>query len=159
MPRDPGWASLFWTVFKLSQNGMVLLDEKRRCVEVNGAILQTLGYRRDALVGKPVWEIVKGGPALTVDEWRGVLARKEFAGEADVIRADGAAVTVQYAAHPEVVTGRRLVLFVAVSVARHGRAHRRSGAASDDPAALSDRERQIVHLVALGRSGPEIADE
>ena len=29
----------------------------------------------------------------------------------------------------------------------------------EDPAALSERELEIVRLVALGRSGPEIADE
>ena len=75
------------------------------------------------------------------------------------LRKDGAELQVQYAAHPEVVTGRRLLLLV---VLRAGPARRRVDDHAGPPnaeEALSEREREIVHLVALGRSSPEIGDE
>jgi PAS domain S-box-containing protein len=154
-----GWQGLFWTAFKRSQNAMGLLDDRRRCVEVNGALLRTVGYRRDALIGRPAWDFVKGGPQLTDAEWRDRLGRAEFFGETELVHADGTTVSVQYAAHPEVVTGRRLVLFVALDAARRGRFTRRPGRVAGGRAALSAREREVVHLVALGRTGREIADE
>ena len=54
---------------------------------------------------------------------------------------------------------RVLVLFVVLSTSRWGRHFRRAGEPPGEPAPLSARQREIVHLVALGLSGPEIADE
>jgi DNA-binding CsgD family transcriptional regulator len=137
---------------------MVLLDEQRRCVEVNGAFLKDVGRRRDAVVGVPVWTFVKGGPRATQAEWRAMIARGDFFGETELVHADGTTVSVHYAAHPETATGRRLVLFVTLDSRRHGRP-RRAPQATGRPDPLSAREREVVHLVALGRTGPEIADE
>jgi len=44
---------------------MALLDEQRRCVEVNGAFLRTVGYKRAAVVGRSTHELVRGGRRLT----------------------------------------------------------------------------------------------
>jgi DNA-binding CsgD family transcriptional regulator len=75
------------------------------------------------------------------------------------VAADGGKVAVQWAATAEVITGRRLVLFVALNTSRWGRSFRREVTSEREPAALSAREREIVRLVALGNTGPEIADE
>ncbi|HEX6021910.1 MAG TPA: LuxR C-terminal-related transcriptional regulator [Solirubrobacter sp.] len=57
------------------------------------------------------------------------------------------------------VTGRRPVLFVVLGTARWGRQFRRA-VDHDEPAReLTERECEIVRLVALGASGREIADE
>lgn len=154
-----GWASLFWTAFKRSQNAMALLDDRRRVVEVNGACLRAVGYRRDALVGMPVSDFVKGGRRATEAQWRAMLAGGDFFGEAELLRADGSTISVHYAAHPDAVTGRRLVLFVVLDIARRGRFTHRSHVSSGEREPLSEREREVVHHVALGRTGPEIADE
>ena len=66
---------------------------------------------------------------------------------------------VQWGATTELVTGRRLVLVVALSISGRGRGLRLGVASEASGAALTDRERQIVRLVALGRTGPEIAYE
>ena len=66
---------------------------------------------------------------------------------------------MHYAAHPELVTGRRLILYVALDTGRRGRARRRRRRSSDSDKTLTAREREIVRLVALGQTGPEIADE
>jgi PAS domain-containing protein len=58
---DSGWEGLFWEAFKRSRNAMVLADSRRCVVEVNGAFLGLLGYRRSELVGRPIYEFVAGG--------------------------------------------------------------------------------------------------
>jgi PAS domain S-box-containing protein len=155
-PAD-GWAGLFWDAFKRSTNPMVLLDERRCYVEVNGAYLELLGHRRQALVGHPFYEFVVDGPALSTEEWRVAIRQEQFDGTADLWRADGRRVSVHFAGHPEVVTGRRLILGVALHTARAGRRLRAAPEQVDGPASLTPREREIVGLMALGRNGPEIA--
>jgi PAS domain S-box-containing protein len=154
-----GWAGLFSAAFTQSRNAMALVDDHRRHVDINGAYLNLLGYRRDDMLGRPLWEFVAGGPTVSQARWETLLAEPRISGEAGLVAADGTVVGVQFAATPEVVTGRRLVLFVAVTTSRWGRHFRRELEAVRDAVPLSQREREIVHLVALGRTGPEIADE
>ena len=155
-----GWAPLFWSAFKRSTNLMALLDERRRCVDVNGACLQSVGYSREAMIGTPAWRYVKDGPEQTESEWRGMLAGgTDYFGETELVHSDGTTLSVHYAAHPELVTGRRLVLFVALDTARRGRFARGHTGTRAGRDALSARENEVVHLVALGRTGREIADE
>jgi DNA-binding CsgD family transcriptional regulator len=52
-----------------------------------------------------------------------------------------------------------LVLFVALSTSRWGARFRRDVSAEGQSGRLSRREREIVELIALGHSGPEIAHE
>ena len=156
MSQAPGWPALFWTAFRQSQNAMVLVDSSRRHVEVNGAYLRLVGYRRAELLGRPIYEIIEGGPVLTEGEWQLMLSRRDAYGHVSMTCADGRVVRVEYAAHPEVVTGHRLVLFVVLHAGARRRP-RQDERAEHHVGVLSDREREVVHLVALGNSGPEIA--
>jgi PAS domain S-box-containing protein len=97
MARRDGWAALFWSAFKDSRNAMVLLDEQRRHVDVNGAYLKLVGYARDAVIGRPVWEYVDGGPRQTDRQWERAIARGELSGETGLVCADGTIATVQFA--------------------------------------------------------------
>lgn len=155
--RD-GWSGLFGAAFKGSRNAMALIDERRVNVDVNGAWLALLGYTRAELIGRPVYDFVVGGPLMSDEEWLAMTSRGQFTGEAALRRSDGGEVSVQFAAHPEFVTGRRLILFVALSTSRWGR-HSRRAAQEPDGADLSPREREVVRLIALGDTGPEIAGE
>jgi PAS domain S-box-containing protein len=138
---------------------MVLADDARRIVDVNGACLQLLGHRRGDVVNRHMWEFVAGEPAMTPQEWAAALALRRFTGQAEMLRADGTRVDVQWGATIESVTGRRLVLVAALSVTGRGRGLRLTADFDAGGGALSDREREIVRLVALGATGPEIADE
>jgi PAS domain S-box-containing protein len=153
------WAGLFSAAFKQSRNAMVLLDGNRCHVDANGAYLKLLGYRRAELIDRPMYAFVVGGPLVSSAEWRAALRRGEFAGEAELRPADGGRVGVQWAATTEIVTGRRLVLVVALSTSRSGPRFRRTTTREQQSAILSAREREVVRLVALGNTGPEIADE
>lgn len=140
---------------------MVLLDEQRRHVEVNGAYLNLLGYRRDHLIGLPMYDLVVGGPLVSAERWRELLQETRFTGTAELRCADGAQVRVEAAGHPEVITGRQLVLMVALRAVRGRRSFRDDHERGRAPElrALTARELEVVRLIALGLSGPEIADE
>jgi PAS domain S-box-containing protein len=157
MARPAGWPGLFWTAFKRSRNGMVLVDAERRYIEVNAAFVELLGSRRRNLIGRAVHEHVVGGPVMSSAEWRLALAEDEFSGVAVLRRDDGTTVSVQFAGNPETVTGRRLVLGVALSTAGAGR--RLPTAGHPEESSLSHREREVVRLIGAGSTGPEIADE
>jgi PAS domain S-box-containing protein len=159
MARPNGWSGLFSTAFKQSRNAMVLVDDRRVQIDVNGAYLKLLGYNRRALIGQPLYQFVAGPSRASGQEWAAALAVGQFNGEVDMICADGTRVGVQYGAAKEVVTGRQLVLFVALSTSRWGGRFRRTPSTERDAGELSAREREVVRLISLGRSGPEISEE
>jgi PAS domain S-box-containing protein len=154
-----GWERLFWSVFEQSSNPMALITERRRFAEVNPAVVHWLDYTRDELVGKHVWDFLpETEHPILESEWETFLATGQAAGERQLLRGDGLVVHFEFAAHTELVTGRRLVLFVAM----HGEIETADGepvAGGPEGQALSPREREVVELVARGRSGQEIADE
>jgi PAS domain S-box-containing protein len=159
MAHQDGWSALFSTAFKASRNAMVLVDDRRVQVDVNGAYLKLLGYASRELIGQPIYRFVDEPSRASGQEWAEALAVGRFEGETDLICADGSLVGVQWGATAEVVTGRRLVLFVALSTSRWGGRFRRTTLSKRDAGPLSQREREIVRLIALGSTGPEIADE
>ena len=159
LSREGDWSRLFSSAFKNSRNAMVLLDGARRHVDFNGAYLTMMGYRPSQLLGRPVYEFVVDGPIMSEAQLNEALARGDFTAEGELIRSDGTTIVAQVAATAEIVTGRRLVLLVALNTSRWGRRLRRPAQSEEEPQPLSPREREIVRLIALGRTSPEIAEE
>jgi PAS domain S-box-containing protein len=157
--RANGWSGLFATAFRQSRNAMALVDGQRRHVDVNGAYVQLLGYPKSALIGRPIYHLVAGGPQLSAQEWANAIAMDRFEGETELVRADGSSVAVGWGASAETVTGRRLVLFVALTISRRHRPVQSADWTAPEGWRLSNRQREIVHLVSLGFTGPEIAEE
>ena len=153
-----GWAGLFKSAFRQSRNPMVLVDSHRRLVDVNGAFLRLLGRSRDELIGRPFSTVVEGGPLLTEAQWAEDLAAGHFGGEVGLVCADGTVVRQHWDATAVTITGQQIVLGVALSTTRWGARWRREPA-KDERGELSDRELEVVRLVALGSTGREIADE
>jgi PAS domain S-box-containing protein len=159
MTPSQDWVALFRSAFRQSRNAMVLVDTSRQVVDVNGAFLQLSGYKRAELLGQPTHRLVAGGPVYTPQDWAARLAKEQFEGDIGLVCADGTIVLSHWGATVARVTGQRLVLLVMLSRSRWGSRFRRVVPVDDDPGELSPREREIVHLVALGRSGPEIAED
>jgi PAS domain S-box-containing protein len=159
MAQSNGWSGLFATAFAHSRTPMALVDDDRVCLDVNAAFVRLLGHGREAVIGRRLFELVEGGPLLSPREWTAALAQREFSGDAELRCADGTTSSVQWAAATEIVTGRRLVLFVALSTSRWGGRYRRTVPPGPQPGTLSPREHEIVRHVAAGSSGPEIAAE
>lgn len=154
-----GWAALFHDAFKRSLNPMALVDARRAIEDVNPAGVRLLGRPRRELLGHRIYEFVEHGPLIPAEEWRRDLSRDEFTGEAHLLRADGQTVAVQYAGYPETVTDRRLVLFVAIAAPRWGGQLRRPRPDESSGGRLTERELEVIRLIAHGATGPEIADE
>lgn len=154
-----GWHALFWEAFRRSKNAMVLLDDQRCHVEVNGAYLALVGCRRSELIGRPVYERVADGPLVTTRQWHALLRQKQFTGAADLICTGARRVTVEFAGHPEVVTGKRLVLFVATRTGPASRPLRDTPLTPSVCAAFSSRELEVIRLLADGLTGPEVATQ
>lgn len=156
---ETGWAALFWEAFRRSKNAMILLDAERRYVDVNRAYLALLGYPKERLIGRPVYELVADGPLMSAEEWRALLRRGEFTGAAELVSAGGGRVPVEFAGHPEIVTGRQLVLFVAMATTRPARSKSGEITFPGERPALSRREVDVIRLLADGLTGPEVAEE
>ena len=154
-----GTAGLFKAAFTQSKNPMALVDERRQLIDMNGAYLKLLGYEREAMIGRPVHQHIAGGPLLSPAEWKAALAAGRSSGEAELLCAHVVRAAVQWAATTEVVTGQRLTLVVVLSSSRWGARFRRTSPRRGESETLSKREREIVRLVALGNTGPEIADQ
>lgn len=151
-----GWAGLFEATFNRSQNPMALTDNHRRLLQVNSALARLLGLPPSQIVGRHTYDFVSDGPLLSHEEWHLVLQRGMVTGAAEVERADGETMLVQFGVHPEAATGDGHVLFVALAVSRWGRHFRRE--AAEPTGELSKREREVVEMVALGATSEEIAD-
>jgi PAS domain S-box-containing protein len=159
VPGTQDLPKLFASAFTHSKNAMVLVDDRRRLVDANGAYVKLLGYERRAIIGRPIYRHVVGGPLLSPSVWKSALTAGRFSGEGELLCADGSHVSVQWAATSEIMTGRRLTLVVALSTSRWGSRFRRTVGVPGESGTLSAREREIVSLVALGHTGPEIADQ
>jgi DNA-binding CsgD family transcriptional regulator len=156
IPRS-GWGGLFGAAFAESENGMMLTDDARHIVEVNPAFCRLVRRSKRTLLELRLPELVAGGPLLSDEEWRAAILRDEITGECELVRSDQVNIRVQLGVHPEVVTGQRFVLFVVMPTSRWGRQFRRRGDNPGRPDQLSDRELEIIELVALGATSPEIS--
>jgi PAS domain S-box-containing protein len=151
-----GWERLFWLAFARSSNPIMLLDDHRQIVDVNDAALELLGAHRHRLIGSSIVEsIMPAERELATRQWGEFLNTGEYSGTRALIRADGSEVKIEFAARIAAVGGRRLAIYVA---------------AADDPSylpsptlsgelPLTEREREVVTLIALGRETAQIATE
>ena len=137
---------------------MLLLDAKRRVMDTNGPFVRLTGYERRRLMGRHIYELRASGPPASDHEWEAALKKQQFTGVADFRCADGSRIRVEFAGHPEVVTGQQLVLVVVLHTTRTRRLETVTPAGGATHT-LSRREREVVRLIAAGLSGPEIAEE
>jgi PAS domain S-box-containing protein len=153
-----GWRETFWRVFGLSQNPMMLLDQDRRIVALNRALVESLGYSRERMLGLRLdtfydqieWELLDA-------HWRAFQRRGTFDGDRTMINADGERVKVHYAAHWAQIAGRSLALYVALQTQSEPRGVTTPSLTTRE--SLSPRELEVLGWVALGRRAYEIAAE
>jgi PAS domain S-box-containing protein len=135
---------------------MILVDDERRCVEVNDAFVQLLGYKRSELIGRRYHDFAVR-PPMSDQEWRELTQAEDFYLTRELRRADGQHVSVELAGHRETVTGQGRILIVVLRRMRGSRGGNGPDAAPE--AALTGRELEIIEMIALGLTGPEIATE
>jgi PAS domain S-box-containing protein len=152
-----GWESLFWLVFGRSANPIVLLDDRRRIVNVNDAALTLFDRDRSEVLGTSMVENIRPAERATAaKEWEEFLRSGQYSGTRDLMRADGSEVRIDFAARLETIGDRRLAIYVAM-VPDSPRAGLLRDRTAELP--LTRREREVVTMIALGRETADIAAE
>jgi PAS domain S-box-containing protein len=153
----------FWSIFEQSRIPMALVDRNRRYVSVNDAVIKLYRYPREQVVGHRAGRTaIDEEPAIADARWEQLVRTDELYGEGVVAHADGTHMDVSYAAHATTVGDRWLALIVTLSARFRpdGPELLRAtdiGSRSDKPSKLTNREREVVRLVALGSSTRGIA--
>lgn len=151
-----GWEQLFWLVFERTSNPIVLLDDQLTIVDINAAALSLLAADR-SLIGTSMSDRLTPAERLVAArEWKAIVRSREGSGARTLVRVDGSEVDVEFAARVAVIRGRETAIYVALTQSDSSFPHT-STVASQVP--LTNREREIVTLIALGRRTAEIAEE
>jgi PAS domain S-box-containing protein len=145
-------------LFERTTTPMLLADDARRYRDANEAATTLLGRSREEIRILRVEHLVAPDrrdsvPAL----WRNFLADGSQSGTIGLLRADGTEVAVSYSATANVVPGLHLSVFL-----RPGREDPVLDREAERPRPslrqrLSVRERQVLSMLALGATGPEVA--
>jgi PAS domain S-box-containing protein len=141
-------------VFERSQNAIALLDQQRVYVDVNAAMCELLGAHRAEVVGTRADRFVAPEELPALDgNWDRLWESGDWACERTLVRADGSRVHGEYAAQRGEVGGREIAVVVWLKVD--------SEEESAPPVRLGEltaREREVLSLVALGQTSPQIAE-
>jgi DNA-binding NarL/FixJ family response regulator len=125
-------------------------------VDVNEAAVSLWRGSREDLVGTSMVDSIKASERdVAAREWSRFLHSGEYSGERDIVRADGTLVEVEFAARWALVGGRRLAVYVA-SVTDF---ELRPRPQLRERLPLTEREREVVTLIALGQDTGRIAAE
>jgi PAS domain S-box-containing protein len=152
-----GWERLFWLVFSHSSNPIVLLDERRRVIELNEPALRLFGRAREDLIGMSIEDSIQPSErARARAEWQQFLRTGEYSGRRVLIRPDASEVEVDFAARLAKVSGKAVAIYV-ILMRGGSTLTPRPKLASELP--LTHREREVVTLIALGNDTASIAKE
>lgn len=153
-PGD-GFAPVFWTAFTHSTNAMMLVDLDRRVVAVNEASALLHGRSAETLIGELFATLLDDPDEAVADGvWLNRVFRGESFGRFRLRRPDGSTRDVDFAMRATRMGDRVLVLGVCTRDDPGGRFGHRH-----EPAPLTAREREIVHLIAMGRVSSDICEE
>jgi PAS domain S-box-containing protein len=153
----------FWSIFDHSRIPMALIDRNRRYVSVNDAVVELYEYPRDEILGRLAGRTSPDHESPAFDAlWEQLVRSEELYGEQVVTHANGTHMDVSYAAHATTVGDRWLALVVTLSARFRpdgpellGPAA--AGSRNDKRSKLTNREREVVRMVALGSSTRGIA--
>jgi PAS domain S-box-containing protein len=153
-----GWERAFWLAFERSSNGIAQVDEQRRFVRANDALLEIVGGTRGAIVGSSVIDVVPAAERPRAQrEWDAFLSSGgDYSGGGPIVRMDGTEVEIEVAARLMTIGEDRFAVCVVTSVSEPAPSVEPD---SEPGQPLTGREREVVTLIALGRLTSQIAAE
>lgn len=160
MRATQGRARQFWNVFENSRVPMTMADNNRRHVAANGParllfrltgaeILQT---RIDDVTPPHKFPVLR-------ERWARLMADGAVAGPYDVVFPDGSRLTVTYCALANALPGQHLIVFLPAAWSVDELAEHENATAEPLTRSLSEREKEVLSLIARGADRQEIADE
>jgi len=102
------------SVFDSALDGILILDDQGICLEANPAAQTMFGTRRDELVGQPIGKFYRGRNDFE-GSWRRFLDSEHEHREAQVVRADGKTIFVEYTAKAHYLPGRHVAVLRDIS--------------------------------------------
>ena len=160
-PTEP--ALPFWSIFEHSRIPMAVLDDQRRYLKVNDALVDFYEYPRAQLIGSRADSMVVADQDGIDARWEQLVEAGQLYGERIVEHSGGTHLRVTYAAHSVTVGDTWLVLIVTLSARLPDCAEligkTQVESAGPNGSKLTAREREVVRLVALGSNTRRIADE
>jgi DNA-binding CsgD family transcriptional regulator len=131
---------------------MVIADDRRRYLAANAAACLLLRLPEEEIVRLAVDDLTPPeSRALVGQLWEAFIREGTQHGTYELLAPDGARVRVEYSATANIAPGQHLSILMFPP----GRANHDPGERS--AAVLSAREREVLGLVAMGRSSGEIA--
>lgn len=159
--RDEHARSQFHSLFVRSLNPMLIVDDERHYVDANAAACLFLRLPHEEICKLRVDDVTPpdlrdGMPALWADFLHGRFsAERTQALRWEFHMPDGAAVAADLSSTPDFQPGRHLCI-VAFPPSEAVRERLEIAPSLDSPP-LTRREREVLTLVALGNTGPQIA--
>lgn len=141
-----------------SAAAVVTVDDEQRFVDANATALRMLGRRRDDFLGQRIEDVTPTDMHEGIKpRWKELLRTGEHRGEWRLLRADGRAFDVEYAATANVFPGGHL--FIWMVTADGERIESPDQGPANDAQPLTPREREVVTLIARGLTSEQIAEE
>jgi len=151
-----GWEAPFRLVFEQTTTPVALVDEQRRCLDINVPMECLFRCTRAGVQGRSLTDSLTGSErARSAREWREFLSSGSYSGRRSLSRADGTTVDISFTAVLAHVDGGRVAVYTATPLpdGREGAVLPLGPAASR----LTRREREVVELIGAGSETPEIA--
>jgi DNA-binding CsgD family transcriptional regulator len=135
---------------------MVIADDQRRYVAVNAAACLLLRLSEEDVLQLRVDDLTPPEHRVQVAPlWEAFMRDGVQEGTFELLMPDGARLQVQYSATAYVEPGRHLSILMFPPVGGHRPVDRDT----ERPAVLTDREREVLGMVAMGRGTSWIALE
>jgi PAS domain S-box-containing protein len=156
------------TAFERSKHPMLIADDQRRWVTANAAACELLGIARDEVPWHTIDEFTPQSDRQWLEEqWKAFLANGAAEGLYQLYVPERGAIPVEFSATANVLPARHLSVFIppdelSAEQVKNALARREPWTSGTEESSgrqqLTDREREIMTLVASGLQGGDIAE-
>ncbi len=130
-------------IFDNAMEAIVLIDDQGRCIEVNPAACELLGFTHEEFLGLSIADVTPEVSRPQLGQlWRSFLAAGKQAGEGSVVTKDGGQLDLEYQAVSNITPGLHLLVLRDITARKQAaaRVHQQSVVADLGRRALSEHD-------------------